>query len=207
MVAWGLSLIVCLGAMVAWGQRLGWNFDRLSVYRLFPLFGLLAFSLMWSHYGAAALRQWLGLEKSASRTYFEWTAWAVLVFILLHPSLLIFQLWRDGFGLPPQSYLEHYVAPTLKWAAALGSLSLLVFLAYELRHWFEDRGWWHYVQIVSDVAMVAVFIHGLRLGTHTGHGWFRSIWLFYGVSLLGFIALRYYAPVHNIIKGSKKEPT
>ena len=48
--AWSLSVAVSLAAIFAWGQDFGWNLWPFSAYMVFPLLGLLAFSLMWSHY-------------------------------------------------------------------------------------------------------------------------------------------------------------
>ena len=199
--AWGLSLITCAVAFIAWGQGNRWHFDDLSSYNLFPLFGLLAFSLMWSHYIIAAVRQYTGIEKKYIQSYFSATAWAVLAFILLHPGLLIWQLWRDGFGLPPGSYLRNYVAPNAAWAALLGSVSLFIFLAYELHRKFKQKPWWKYVQYLSDIAMFFIFFHALRLGRQLRPDWFRMVWWVYGVSLAA--ALLYNYAGRNI--GIKKE--
>ncbi len=191
-IAWGLGIITTTLSFVVWAQYLDWNFSRLGAYRLFPLFGLVAFGLMWGHYIVAALRGLSGLPSAVSARYFELTSIVVLVLILMHPGLLIVQLWSDGFGLPPDSYLENYVAPSLAWAAMLGTLSLIVFLLFELRHWFSDKSWWKFIGYASDVAMFAIIIHGFQLGTHLQSGWFQTIWIFYTISLLTSIAVIYW---------------
>jgi hypothetical protein len=191
MSAWLLALLVVVLAFIAWGQSFAWQFDAWSSYLLFPLFGLLAFSLMWTHYIAGAVRRLARVDKSAIQSELTVTGYAVLVLILLHPGLLIWQLWRDGKGLPPESYL-HYVSPSLKGVALLGSISLLVFLAYELRPWFHDRKWWPWIPRAGNIAMLAIFIHGLRLGSQTQAGWYHFVWLFYGVTLVAALALIYY---------------
>ncbi len=175
--------MACLLAVLAWGDTYAWHLPPINAYLIFPLLGLLAFSIMWSHYVAGALRQLAGLDKAVLSRYFETTSWAVLVLICLHPGLLIYQRFRDGYGLPPTSY-ESYVRPGLSWLTLLGTASLLVFLAYEFRRKYRQQSWWHYVQWASDAAMVAVFYHGLRLGGQLQRGWFHYVWLFYGVSLI-----------------------
>ncbi|HSX44971.1 MAG TPA: hypothetical protein VLF39_02570 [Candidatus Saccharimonadales bacterium] len=189
--AWLLSLITVGVAVVAWGQSLLWNYKLLSIFTIFPLLGLTAFSLMWCHYIVAASRQLLGVEKSAVHKYFEVTSLIVLLLILLHPGLLWYQLWRSGFGLPPESYLYHYVAPSLRWAAILGTLSWFVFLAYEFRRKYEKTTWWPYIAYSSDVAMVAILIHSLKLGTQLNSTWLRQVWYFYGVTFAGCLAYKY----------------
>jgi hypothetical protein len=191
LAAWLLSAVVTAAAVIAWGQLLHWRFEHLSTYQLFPLFGLLAFSIMWSHYIVAALRTYLGVAPEKTHQYFEMTSFVVLLALVLHPGLLVWQLWRDGFGLPPNSYLQHFVAPSLHWAATLGFVSLLLFLAYELRRLYGNRSWWHFVGYGSDVAMLAIFFHGLRLGDNLQIGWFRALWFVYGVTLAGALIYVY----------------
>ena len=188
--AWSLSLLVTAVAVVAWGQLYDWELGDLSTYQLFPLFGLLAFSLMWSHYVVAATRLYNGIDSVATRTYFEATSFVVLAAILLHPGLLAWQLWRDGAGLPPASEIN-YVRPALGWVVVLGMTAWLIFLAYELRRWLKTKPWWKYIQYLNDIAMLAIFYHGLRLGSHLQTGWFRGVWFFYGVTLVVSIVFIY----------------
>jgi len=190
-IAWGLTTITVGLAVMAWGQGLRWEFGNLSTYQIFPIFGLIAFSVMWSQLVAGALQKVLNIDAAELKNYFEVTGWTVLTAIVMHPGLLWWQLWRDGFGLPPESYLQHYVAPSLRWAALLGTVSLFIFLAYELRRRYGKRPWWLYMRYLTDAAMVAIFIHGLKLGMQTQAGWFHTVWIFYGVTLIGLLAYSY----------------
>lgn len=205
-VAWILGATVCALAFVAWGDDLNWQLDHLSAYIIFPLLGLTAYSLMWSHYMAGAARGILKLDNRAFANYFKITGWIVLALICLHPGLLIYQRFQDGFGLPPGSY-ESYVAPGLGWLTLLGSASLLVFLAFELHRLFGSRSWWKYVLVAGDMAMLAIFYHGLRLGTQTSHGWFHSVWWFYGLTLAIVLGrdylLRYRNRIFRVQRNSK----
>ena len=88
--------------------------------------------------------------------------------------------------------LQNYVAPSLRWAALLGMVSLLIFLAYELRRWFSDKGWWRVVEIATDIAMIAILIHSLKLGTTLQHGWLQIVWYFYGITLIAALGYIYY---------------
>ncbi len=181
--AWSLSGIVVLLALIVWGQGFEWEFDKLDSYQLFPLFGLIAFSVMWSHYIASALRQYSGLERGVLKDYLRITGYVVLGAILLHPGLISWQLWRDGEGLPPGSEFS-YVGDSLKVAVTLGMVALFMFLAYELHRWFARKSWWKYIQYLSDIAMFMIFIHALSLGGELEEGWFRGVWYFYGVTLV-----------------------
>ncbi|HEY5442823.1 MAG TPA: hypothetical protein VIJ68_04755 [Candidatus Saccharimonadales bacterium] len=188
--AWSLAAIVSTLAIIVWGQYYQWHIWPISSYQLFPVLGLLAFSIMWSHYMAVALRTYLQLDAKVLASYFRLTGYAVLVLICLHPGILIYQRFRDGYGLPPHSY-ESYVAPGLGWVTLIGTASLLVFLAFELRRVYGQRSWWHYVADLSDAAMLAILYHGLRLGSYLQRGWFRGVWAFYFVTLVAALAYKY----------------
>ena len=181
--AWSLGLVVAALAFIAWGQGIRWQFTDLSAYQIFPIFGLTAFSLIWSVYVVAFICRHAHPDGSSLKPYYKFLPLLILALILIHPGLLWFQLWRDGFGLPPESYLQHYVAPSLRWAAVVGTTALLIFITYELRYKYRDRPWWKYLEYAADLAFVSLFFHALYLGDQLRHGWFRYVWFFYGVVL------------------------
>lgn len=189
--AWMLSASVSAIAVFAWAQGLHWQFANLPTYKIFPLFGLMAFSLVWSMYVVGYLSKYLEIAGDSLKSYYRFLRLAVIDLIFLHPVLLWWQLWRDGLGLPPQSYLRHYVAPSLGWVAVLGSVSWFIFLTYDLGQRYKQRPWWKYMEYAGDLAAVAIFYHGLRLGTNLQHGWFRWLWLFYG-AVLAFVLINTY---------------
>lgn len=179
-----LTGLVCIIAFIGWGSMNSWQFNNLTLYTIFPLFGLLAFSILWCQYAVLSSMKFFKVTGKELSQYFEVTGWIFLIAIFLHPGLLVWQLWRDGFGLPPESYLNNYVAPGLAWAVLLGTLSFLIFLSYELRRWFSGRSWWKFFTYASDIAALAILVHSLRLGGALQSGWFRYIWLFYGLTLI-----------------------
>lgn len=186
--AWGLSLAAVVSSIVVWGQGLGWSLAGFNNYLLFPLFGLLAFSLMWSHYIASVVRQIAGINKLVLKQYFETTSYLVLFFIFAHPGILAYQLARDGLDLPPRSFYT-FAGPSLAWAVTLGLMAFLLFITFEFRRKFADRSWWQYVMMAIDLAFVGIYFHALSLGTHVQSGWYRYVWLFYGATLA--LALTY----------------
>jgi len=196
--AWSLSTAVVLLSILVWGQFYDWHLS-FNAYVIFPVLGLSAYGIMWSHYVAGTARQLLKLDAGVLKSYYRFTGYAVLTLICLHPGLLIYQRFQDGFGLPPRSY-ETYVAPGLGWVTLLGTASLLVFLAFELHRKFGGRSWWHYVTEAGDVAMLAIFYHGLRIGTQLQSGWFRYVWWFYGITLI-LVLIRSYS-LKYILKAS-----
>lgn len=190
LTAWALSVLAVVLAVVAWGQGFAWQFGGLSLYQIFPLFGLVGFSLMWSHYIAGALRVYFKLPSGVLGSYFPVTSGIVLFAIIFHPSLLAYQLWRDGLGLPPSSEL-HYLSSDVTLYIVIAMFALAIFLAYELHRFYGKRSWWKYVQYASDVAMWLIFVHALKVGQQLQTGWFRFVWFIYGISLLAALIYTY----------------
>lgn len=188
--AWLISLVVVTLAVLAWGSSYHWRLGGLTAYDIFPVLGLSAFSLMWSHYAAGTLRLLTDQPPVILRSYYRLTSYLVLVLILLHPGIFLVQLYRDGFGLPPTSYL-HYLPPNLHLYVIFGTIALLAFLLYELKEVYSSRSWWRWMERANDCAIVLVFIHGLMLGGQTRQGWYGAVWLFYGVLLVPMLGYGY----------------
>jgi len=186
---WALASLVSILAIYVWGQSFAWDVHAINPYQFFPVLGLLAFSLMWTHYVVGALKTSLFAGQRLD-SYFRYTGYVVLGAIVLHPGILIYKRFRDGYGLPPGSY-ESYVAPSMAWITLLGTTALLLFLAFELHRWFGKKPWWKYVIAANDLAMLLVFYHGLRLGSQLHGGWYHSVWLFYGVVLVALLIRKY----------------
>lgn len=190
-----LTVIVVGIAIYLWASLQNFDLLHLTKFQLFPLFGLLAFSIMWAQYMVEAVKNYLGYEGELS-AYFRTTSKMVLAFILLHPTLLIIQLYQNGDGLPPGSYTA-YVGPGMTWLVGLGTFALFMFIAFEFRKFFEARNLWKYVVILNDVAIIAIFYHGLRLGSTINATWFKTLWLFYGMTLVVALCYKYYRQVHT----------
>lgn len=182
-LAWALSGITATLAIITWLQSIVSPFSQLTVYDIFPVFGLLAFSLMWCHYIVSALRTYYDVAKDSLKLYYSVTASIVLGAILLHPGLLTWQMWHDKAGLP-----VNYVAPDLRMYVILGGIAFLAFMAFELHRFYRQRSWWHYVERASDIAMFLILIHAYHLGRSLLPGWFRYVWFFYGFTLVVAIA-------------------
>ena len=181
--AWSVSGFVVLLGLLHWAQWLDWQFSELNLYRLFPLFGLLAFSLMWSHYVTFAARVYSGQERGITKTYSRYTGYAVLGFLLLHPGLLAWHIYTDGYGLPPASFQE-YVGGALYGFLLLGTISFMIFMLYELHRWFARKSWWKWIVGLNHVAMLLIVVHAIKLGGSLMGGWFQITFVGYAVVLV-----------------------
>ena len=189
-IAWGLSALVSVLAIYVWGHSFAWHFSRLGAYRLFPLLGLLAFSLMWVHFVMGLLKS-LFNPAADLKKYYRYTSRAVLFLILLHPGLLLYQLWRDGYGLPPGSY-KFYVSASMTSFVLLGMAALFAFLLYECKPWFEKQKFWPWAEQINNLAMLMIVVHSLKLGQNVQRGWYHDVWLFYAVVLFICLGYSYY---------------
>lgn len=184
-VEWMLGLFVVAASIAAWLQVRGTEISQYSIYDIFPLFGLLAFGLMWSHYVNGALRRYWKVEKKKGDMYWLVSTSLVLVLIVLHPLLLNIGLVRDGFGLPPGSYSAVYASSEA--FLFLGTAALVVFLAFELRRWYRKASWWRYVEYVQIAAMAGIFIHALNLGRELSVGWYSAVWWGLGITFVAAV--------------------
>lgn len=183
-----LNTAVIVTAVYAWGSLYDWQIT--SIYTFFPLLGLLAFSLMWTHYVAAAVNRQYGNAFNLKK-YYQWTGWAVVILIIFHPLLLNYALWRDGLGLPPGSDLL-YLGKKMLTALLLGVSALAIFLAYESKPLIEKTKFWPVMIGLNDLAMFFIFFHARWLGGSLQLQWFHTLWTFYGVVLVICILQRLY---------------
>jgi len=188
--SWVLGGFVTMLAVNIWSQqRLGGS--ALSVYDYFPLLGLSAFGLMWTHYIIGSIRRLAEVKKSVNTLYLNVTSWVVLVLILLHPLLLITQLRQDGFGLPPGSYAARYGGPGMKLAILLGTISLGIFLAFELKQKLKNKTVLKVLEYGQTLAMFLILYHGFTLGRELSVDWFKSVWYVYGLLLVASVVYNF----------------
>lgn len=188
----GTLLVVALAFAVWWPST-----ENLTTYSLFPIFGLVAFTLMWTHYVAGALRLHLKLPESVLRRHFQITGYLVLFCILAHPLLLETQLYLDGLGLPYQSIPTVYATATERVAIIAGITALMCFLLFELYRFFKDRSWWKYVEWANIAAMGLILWHGFTLGGELRQPWFQIIWACYGVTFIAAVTYSGYSKRRN----------
>lgn len=182
------QIILLIPVVLYWLDARNWSLSGLSAVSLFPLLGLIAFSMMWLHLMVAALKK-LRPEMFDYRVYYKKTGSIVLSLILLHPILLIYSSLDTG-----GTFLD-YAGDSGKIFIAFGSLALLSFLVYEVADRLKERPTikdnWQYIVAMNRVAFILVFVHGLQLGQHLQSGWLRSLWIFYGVTTAAYFVWVY----------------
>ncbi len=173
---------------------MNWRLESISSLTVFPLLGLLAFSIMWWHFLLGFVGD-LNPSFEKIKSLYKTSTFFVFLLMVLHPILLsVFSISNNLPG-PPEAYYNYVSAPQAIFIT-YGILSLVIFLLYDLARWLKKRPWvgknWLIIDAIDDIAFVAVFFHGLAIGQHLQSGWFRYVWIFYGVSALIFIGYKHY---------------
>lgn len=195
--------LVILGAIVAvvtpiWvhirnvigGESLPTGTADFLMAAIFPIFGLLAFTLLWLHAISGAFEEWLReqfnpprlVEASRGEAGFDafvhWSALVILVSIILHPLLLLIIIkFKVG--------LLFSGDPT---AIVLGIIGLSLLLTYDIgkmlnRYQFFSKNWSN-ILIISNIGFILTFFHSLKIGSDLQNGWMRPLWIFYGITAI-----------------------
>jgi hypothetical protein len=191
LIEWLLGAFVIVSSILVWVMTREVGDKSLTIYDIFPVFGLLAFGLMWTHFVMGALRTYAYAEHPENSLYGTLSMGLVLGLIILHPLLLWLGLYNDGYGLPPGSYLTAYASQAT--FVSLGSLGLAIFLAFEFKRVFGEKSWWKYVEWAQIVGMTAIFFHAINLGGELDENWFMLVWWFYGITLAGSVIYSFIA--------------
>lgn len=161
-------------------RNVSWSNSSLAMV-LFPVFGILAFTLLWLHSMAGVFEVWLR-ERFDFDFFVHWSSLVILVSMIAHPLLLLI-LIKFNFSLL-------FSGPSR--GIIFGIIGLALLLTYDLgkmlKKWeFFSRNW-NAILIVSTIGTIFIFFHSLMIGSDLQSGWTRKLWIFYGVTaILGTI--------------------
>lgn len=189
-----LIIPITILPLLVWGDRLGWRIESISALTVFPLLGLVAFSIMWWHFLLGFVAD-LKPDFKKIKILHQISSIFVFFLILLHPLLLSIYSVSNNLPGPPEAYYN-YVSNSKSIFITYGILAFVIFLLYDLARWLKNKPFisrnWLLIDAVDDVAFIAVFFHSIAIGQHVQQGWFSYLWLFYGVSGLIFIGYKHY---------------
>ena len=185
----GLFLFSLPSLYYWWDSTRGGTLQDIEPVSLFPLFGLLAFTIMWYHFLIAAFkRHWP--DAYDYKQFFHKTSKGVLILILLHPGLLLYEGMTHSFT------AFDYVGEDNKIFILFAYVALSVFLAYEVVDRLRDKAIFknngEIIAAINRAAFILIYVHGLMLGQHLQTGWLRSLWLFYGITTAIFFVYSYW---------------
>jgi hypothetical protein len=159
------------------GSATEWAMDSSFLVNLFPLFGLLAFSLLWLHAISGVFEPWLRKNFNFD-SFVDATARLILVSIILHPLLFLIvlkfhvaDLWRTGI------YIR---------LAIIGWLLLIIYdIAKPLKKKYDFFvRHWNTILLISTFGFLLTFFHSIGIGDDVQQGPLHIVWLFYGVTAI-----------------------
>lgn len=190
---WLLFIAVVVVGCVAYFSSHNWQITEIfsSGLVIFPLLGILAWSIMWTHFAYGALRIKYNFPKN--KVYSTVSGWMVLSLILLHPGILALEMYKSTKLLPPKSILL-YAGESFFWAIMLAEIALLIFLSYEVFDRIKDKPIikknWLWISLSQMIAMTFIFVHSMAVGHNLNSGWFRVYWiLLYAILVPCFILI------------------
>jgi glycine/D-amino acid oxidase-like deaminating enzyme/nitrite reductase/ring-hydroxylating ferredoxin subunit len=149
---------------------------------LFPLVGLYAFTLLW-------VQVMLGSSMVLFRKVYSWIekfhhveGVFVLLFALLHPSLLFL-----GYG--PAGYFSYsFIIPEQKLFVYLGQVQLFLMMLTVATALLRKSRWlkkkWHYIHFLNYVVFISAWTHSWFLGSDVRTTGLRYVWIFFGLTFL-----------------------
>jgi hypothetical protein len=183
---WLLFVIVVTIPFIAWGGAQEWDLSKLLTLSAFPLLGLWAWGIMWTHYVLECLRN-LSEKFQNNAAYQKISGVLVLLFLFLHPGLLALQQFRLTEKLPPDSYFS-YVSSSQEVFILFGIISVLIFLSFEVFNRIKETPFmqrnWRWVSLSQMVAMTLIFFHGLGIGSILESPSLELYWVALGVLLI-----------------------
>ena len=199
---WILAMVVIGVGFTVWFETMSFTFKVVSLYQVFPIIGILAWSIMWTHFIVGEIRRLIpSLPKH--KPYHRTSTAIVIWLVLLHPMILAIEQLRQGFGLPPLSYFAYAGEARIPYVI-LGMLGLTGFLFFEVIARFKEnpkvvRLWW-LVNFTQTIAMASIFYHALVLGSDMHSGWFRSYWIVLGLLLTPCLVHQHWEDLKNFKK-------
>lgn len=170
-----------------------WAWNSTLLVELFPVFGFLAFGLLWLHAISGVFEPWLRQHIDFD-SYVNSTASLILISLILHPLLLLIALKFD-FGSLWFSTNSFYIR--------LAVIAWLLLITYDIakplkkRYGFFARHW-NKILLISTIGFLLTFFHSLGIGDDLQQGPLRIVWIGYGVTAI--LATIYTYGIKNFYK-------
>lgn len=175
-----IILFACLAVLYPiWVNisNISWSFNPISIFNLSPLFGLLAFTLLWLHAVSGVFESWLRKYINFDR-YVQITSGIIFISLILHP---LFLLIPANFNFSQIfTYGKIYI-----WLAIIGWFLLITYdIGKILRKYNFFSKNWNKILLVSTIGFLLIFFHSLGIGDDLQTGPLRIIWIFYGITAI-----------------------
>lgn len=196
------ALIAILYPIFVWFNNADLSWDKTVVFEIFPVLGLIAFSIMWLHVIGSPFRKTLE-QYFDYKKFMAVSSIIVLISIALHPLLIYIGFWLIGVPGSPFTYApgdQQY----LIWIAIL---AWVIFVTYDILKKFKNTDFfarhWQTVKLISTLGLFLILFHSLGLGGDLQMGALQYVWIFYGITAA--IATLYTYGIKPILKRDAQE--
>ena len=201
-----LFLLILSLPIYIWGESFSWNFEFFSLYLLFPLLGMLAFSIMWTQVVVGKFKNHFNKIFSTHK-FFVRTGLTVLILFLSHPIVAAIAQWNSSKLLPIES-LFSLVGSSQKVFITFAVIAFVSFVMYEfvlrMSRFKIVQRITPFVEFFSSIGVILVWVHSINIGSHLQTGSLRIIWWFYGITTILIILHTYSRIVFKKLKKNKK---
>lgn len=161
---------------------------RAASLAAFPLFGLLAFTLLWMQLMLGSLMPWMKKLYRGIERFHRSQGVLVFLFAVTHPSLLIIGVGIERYL--AKDFISSGLTPYLLLGqTAIFVLGLTVLMAL-LRTVTWVKHWWRAVHLLNYVIFTLVWFHSWNLGSDIRGTALEYIWVGYGLAFIGAVILR-----------------
>jgi hypothetical protein len=157
-------------------KTLSWSLDSSLLSGLFPVFGIIAFCILWLHAISGVFEPWLRQRFDFDK-FVRISSTIVFLSIILHPLFLLMGL---GFSYGKLMLYGKYV-----WYGIVGWILLMTYDVGKalIRYEFFSRNW-NKILTVSTIGFLITFFHSLNIGSDLQTQPLRGIWIFYGTTAI-----------------------
>ncbi len=188
-----LFIFQLLIPLCVWAQSYDWQ-PMLNLYVFFPIFGLLAFSIMYSQMVVGTFSSYFKFQFSLD-SFFSKTGVAVLVLFVMHPLLLFIAQFKSGAS-PLFSSVYSLVEPEQAIFLTLAMIAFTIFILYEFAMRLSSCNFAKklvpFFEHLSSIGVILVWIHSINIGSHLQDGFLHYVWWFYGITAILMILYGWY---------------
>lgn len=163
-----------------WFNSANLVWDKIVLFDIFPVLGLIGFSLMWLHIVAGAFRKRLSNYFDFS-TFIHISSTVVLLMLILHPAVFLLALAVNNWG-----SVFSYIGNEREYFIWIAIVAWVIFILYDVFKKFKTRKFfvkhWTLMRFISTLGFFLILVHSLGIGRDLQTGPLRSVWIFYGVT-------------------------
>jgi hypothetical protein len=184
------SWVVVVYPLLMAVQNRVWAWDETLLANIFPLFGLAAYSILWLHVVGPAVESWIDRYVNFRR-FLDQTSPFILVFMLLHPLIVLYLVKFDlNFLRTGGPYIQ------------LGLVGLVLLLTFDIGELLRRKNFvekhWEKVLLASTIGFILIFFHSINIGHDLQGGTLRVLWIFFGTTSI--LAAIYNYGIKKLLK-------